>query len=332
MEPKILQKIEKYGRYSETFPLKKGPVGPVEVKGVRGQQIKIYLTSDGIEIYDKNNVLEKSIFYDEIDACINLNVAEHLKIPKSTLTFSAYKVETILLHYSNNKKLYLLFWSTIAGWQPKRHAKVFNKIQEHINRPNIKDFLIALAPKYDDFKIPISRIQEEYPLDVNEIRHIVEEITDSNFKFKQSKDYILVKPKPKIEVERVSINGEEKFNVVDKIEIPLEFHITNRGTYPARISLHLDAANLPTGKPHPPFDIKPGETAIKTFHVSTFVKDNEYTMNLLLCDNNDDNVEIEDSGVTFTINRKTSKKMKLKNILKAALYQSANVLGIARKI
>ena len=142
-----------------------------------------------------------------------------------------------------------------------------------------------------------------------------------------------MKPKPKIEVERVSINGEEKFNVVDKIEIPLEFHIKNHGPYPARISLHLDAANLPMGRPHPSFEIQPGDTTKKTFHISTFVKDDEYTIELLLCDNNDDNVEIEGSGDTFSINRKTSKKMKLKNILKAALFKSADVLGgFAKKL
>ncbi|MHA1301811.1 MAG: hypothetical protein ACTSO9_20515, partial [Candidatus Helarchaeota archaeon] len=321
-----------YGRYSEEFPIKRTTLGYGLIPGIEFQRIVIKLTSKRIEIYDKEMINKlKDIPYTEINVCNDINVVKHFNINGYTIKGKWnkfwYDFNVIYLNYSHNKAIYLLFWSTLGKWQKKLHYKIFNIIKEHKELPNLKDFIIDIARTYENYKVPMLRIKKNFPLETTEILEILEKSPDEDFEFQLSNDFVKVEPKPKIEILSYKINGEKRTEIVDEYEINLQFDIKNNGKFPVNVYLHIDSANLPDKKPLPPFKIEPGKTVSKPIQISTRVKDNEYGLDILLCDNDKNNLEIKNSGIKLIINKKTSKKQKLKNILKEVICRSVDTVG-----
>jgi len=234
-------------------------------------------------------------------------------------SFLGFKRESVQKSWENN--LFLQLWdrlNTYAQKEPSSEGSISYLIK----------FVNRMAQKYD-FKVPIARIEENFHCKPKVIRQMIERFTYPTVKYTLFGDFIKVNPLPRVEVKRIEIDGNEELEIVDKIEIPLKFYIQNLSRFPSTISIHLDLINLPSGKEHPPFKIDPGAEEEKVIHISTKVKDAEYSIIVMLCDQ--DKREIPNSNIELKINKKTSKKQKLKNIIKAAVFKSANVLSLEIK-
>ena len=184
-----------------------------------------------------------------------------------------------------------------------------------------------LAANYE-YQVPITRIQKDFVFKPQLIQNAIERFNYTGVDFVFNNDIIKVKPKPIVKVEWVEVQGEEEEDIIDKIEIPLKICLKNYGRFPTNIYIHLNTINLPSGIPYPPFTIKPGEVLEKQIKISTRVQDNEYSIDLLLCDNSNNNLEIPGSKIELRINKRTSKKEKLKNLVKSVLSGSKDLLAL----
>jgi len=196
-----------------------------------------------------------------------------------------------------------------------------------VPRSSIIQYIDHLAPNYE-YQIPIERIEKQFGCNLCLIQQIIERFKYTGVDYVFLDKIIKVKAVPQVKVEKVEINGDFQSDIIDKFEIPLKFYLKNYGRFPANIYLHLNSVNLPTGIPYPPFTIKPGELQEKQIKISTKVQDNEYFIDILLCDNDNNNLEIPDSRIEVKINKKTSKKVKLKNVVKSVLVGTKDILTL----
>lgn len=221
------------------------------------------------------------------------------------------------------------------SWEKSLFAGLWQRLSEaaqqglDMQEPQLEllKFINQLAPTYGN-TVPIERVQKEFGCNLQLIRNVIESYKYSTIKYEILDQHVRVKPNPQVTVAKVEIDGDEERDVIDKIEIPLKFYIENEGKFPANIFLHLNAVNLPSGKEHPPFKIKPGKTEEKIIPLSTMVQDREYSIYVTLCDADANRLEIPNSEIEIKINRKSSKKQKLKTIVKAILHKSVDILDV----
>ncbi len=228
--------------------------------------------------------------------------------------------------------------SVSRSWEDKIFSEIWERLSEFERSKTepgdiisyVIKFINKLAGSYD-FRIPISRIRDNFDCDIKLIREIVEKFNYHSYRYIISDEHLRMYPIPKVIVKKCEIEGNKEFDIIDKIEVPLKFYLKNMGKFPVNVFLHVDPLNLPAGKEHPPFKIAPDTIHEKVIHLSTKVKDDEYLITAMLCDNDNDRIEIAGSEIEIVINKKTSKKQKLKNIVKKVLYKSANILAVDLK-
>ena len=221
------------------------------------------------------------------------------------------------------------------AWEKSLFAGLWQRLSDaaqqelDMEEPQLKllKFINQIAPTYGS-KVPIERVQKEFGCKPQLIHEVIESYKYSTIKYEILDQHIRVKPNPQVTVVKAEIDGDEEKDVIDKIEIPLKFYIKNEGKFPANIFLHLNAVNLPSGKEHPPFKIKPGKTEEKIIPLSTKVQDHEYSIYVTLCDDDANRIEIPNSEIEIKINKKSSKKQKLKTIVKAILHKSVDILDV----
>jgi len=219
-------------------------------------------------------------------------------------------------------------------WDGQLFSYLWNLLKDeagkelNIRNPSLSlfQFIDQLAPNYD-YQVPIERIEKQFGYSVQLIQQIIERFKYTGVDYVFLDKAIKVKPMPQVKVEKVEVNGDYQSEVVDKVEIPLKFYLKNYGRFPTNVYLHINTVNLPSGAPYPPFCIKPGELQEKQIKISTMVQDNEYSLDILLCDSDNNNLEIQDSRVEVKINKKTSKKVKIKNLVKSVLVGARDILN-----
>ena len=219
------------------------------------------------------------------------------------------------------------------SWEDQLFSNLWNSLDANANKElniggpllTIMQFIDQLAPNYD-YQVPIERIEKQFGYNLQFIQQIIERFKYTGVDYVLLDKTIKVKPTPQVKVEKVEINGDYQSEVVDKVEIPLTFYLKNYGRFPTNVYLHLNTINLPSGIPYPPFCIKPGELQEKQIKISTMVQDNEYSLDILLCDNDNNNLEIPDSRIEIKINKKTSKKVKIKNLVKSVLVGAKDIM------
>ncbi|MHA1299818.1 MAG: hypothetical protein ACTSO9_10315 [Candidatus Helarchaeota archaeon] len=151
MQKEVLFEVTKHGNYFTKFPLKKawgGTFGGFDSKttlkhtsynfdGKHKFNVKIFLTSEGIEFRLKNR--NWKIYYNEIDECEEINVADYLNLRHSISKLPDFNV--IYLKYSKNQEIYLLFWSRLHGWQVAMHHEFLRILIKQLNSSQKKEDL-----------------------------------------------------------------------------------------------------------------------------------------------------------------------------------------------
>jgi len=165
MSKEIKLVIRKHGRYSREFPIKKTLFGYSFVEEVQFQEIEIGITSEGIEIYNKNMELKKNIRFDEITLCKEINAAEYLKIPEHSFYYFWNDFDIIFIKFSNNEEAYIFFWSFWGGWQHKIQKNFYNIIQNNKNlldsnrlKAEIESYIKGVENRIDELKKLIGKL------------------------------------------------------------------------------------------------------------------------------------------------------------------------------
>ncbi|MHA1301810.1 MAG: hypothetical protein ACTSO9_20510 [Candidatus Helarchaeota archaeon] len=203
---KILFEVKKYGRYLHHFPVKRATIGYKLTGKVYSQFIQIILSSDGIMIFDNKHNLLKNIPYNAIKEYKEINVAEKLKMKKSSWDYFWNDYNVIFID-DGKEETFLLFWSNVAGWQKKLHKKVFKIIEDQIKKTpsNLRNQLLKIAKDYEDNVIPISRIKDEFGLDYIDTYRKIGELKDPDYEFELSQKAVRIKEKSHTTVEKENI-------------------------------------------------------------------------------------------------------------------------------
>ncbi len=322
-------KVKRYGRYLHNFPVMKMSVGYKLTKKVYSQQIQIYLSVDGLSIFDKN-VLLRYIPYNDMIECLDVNIADKLQMKPGGWDYFWNNYNIIYIN-DGKDETYLMFWSNWAGWQKKIHYNVFDTIQEQLKITHFKEFLIKIAQDYVEnyYQVPISRIKQEFGLETLEIYRKVEDLQknlrDPFVEFIPSSDHVTARPKLKIEATRAIIKSNKDVDTKDEVKIPIEIAMRNDGIFTACILIHLDPEYL-HGNPFPILKIDSKGLLMKDFHLFVRLKDTKQSIELQLLDYYNNNAVIEGSKIILNIGKKLASKMNIQDVVKSATFKGKDIL------